>query len=533
MPATKYERIKRAVVFHPFLFAIYCILGLYSQNSSQVPLAWVWRPLLFILVVTGFIYFPILKKFGDHGYAGFVGTLFLNWFFMGYMYRYLLETSSFWHTAFGGLLALLIVSLPIYLLTKRRLWEKLSMRDMVTLFLNATSVVLIIFPLWTTAGILLRGTEDVKMVKTIQSGFEVSLNKTSTPDIYIIIVDGYGREDFLQDVYGYDNSGFVTFLEKNDFYVASHATSNYPQTQLSIPSLLNLQYLNDAVRALEHTDDRMGLYELVQHPIIRDLLHEQGYTFMALPSASLSTQIRDADVFFDVTGIDINEFEAFLLSSTVAGVAVESWGVKLPVMGYDLHRRYTLFTLETLREIPSMPGPKLVFAHIMLPHPPFIFDKNGNYSPPDRPFYMGDGSFFPGTPEEYQHGYTGQMSFLNDELENVVSDILARSEQPPIVILQGDHGPGSMFNLEEPLNPCLKERYSILSAYYFPDGDYNSLYESITPVNSFRVILNKYFGADLELLEDRNYYSTWSDPFNFIDVTEDAQSCEMITKQSP
>ena len=38
---------------------------------------------------------------------------------------------------------------------------------------------------------------------------------------------------------------------------------------------------------------------------------------------------------------------------------------------------------------------------------------------------------------------------------------------------------------------------SILNAYYFPGGRYEGLYEAISPVNSFRVVLNTFFGAKL------------------------------------
>ena len=69
-------------------------------------------------------------------------------------------------------------------------------------------------------------------------------------------------------------------------------------------------------------------------------------------------------------------------------------------------------------------------------------------------------------------------------------------------------------------NTDLVERMSKLNAYYFPARKYEGLYGKITPVNSFRVVLNTYFGANLELLPDRSFFSTWSEPYHFIDVTD-------------
>ena len=516
------NKTRRIFVFHPFLFAIYSVIGQYSQNASQVPVSWISRPLAFLILITILVYVYLQKTFKDHEYAGFVSTLFLNWIFMGHLYRLLLERSSFWRTSLGGFCAFLLISVPLGFLASRWVWNKLSGRKAITTFLNVTSLALIIFPLWITINILYNGNRQIRLIREQKAQFKVSLENPSksVPDIYLIIVDGYGRVDFLQDVYGYDNTQFVAFLKEKGFYVADHATSNYPQTQLSLSSMLNMQYLNASVDEFGDTSDRTALYELVQHPIIRQLMENQGYKFVALPSATLVTQIRDADIYFNLTTSDINEFEAFLLSSTVLGVAVESWGVDLPVMSYELHRKYILFSLDKLREVPDIPGPKFVFAHVMVPHPPFIFDRDGNFILPDGPYIMWDGSFFPGTKEEYQKGYTDQVTFLNQKLIEIISDILARSANPPIIILQGDHGPGAFYNMLELDNSCVYERFSILNAYYFPNGDYQLLYPSVTPVNSFRVVLNRYFGAQLDLLEDRSYYASWSSPYLFTDVTD-------------
>ena len=103
----------------------------------------------------------------------------------------------------------------------------------------------------------------------------------------------------------------------------------------------------------------------------------------------------------------------------------------------------------------------------------------------------------------------------------MIDRLLANSSEPPVIILQSDHGSGVGLSTESAAETDMHERMSILNAYYLPDrkGD-SPLYQSISPVNSFRVVLNTYFDAGLELLPDRSYYSTWSEPFKFIDVTD-------------
>jgi hypothetical protein len=65
----------------------------------------------------------------------------------------------------------------------------------------------------------------------------------------------------------------------------------------------------------------------------------------------------------------------------------------------------------------------------------------------------------------------------------------------------------------------IQERLGILNVYYFPDQDYTALYPAISPVNTFRVVLNQYFGADYPLLPDRHFFALMRQPYRFLDVT--------------
>jgi hypothetical protein len=95
-----------------------------------------------------------------------------------------------------------------------------------------------------------------------------------------------------------------------------------------------------------------------------------------------------------------------------------------------------------------------------------------------------------------------------------------------VIVLQADHGPGMYLDWETQANTCLRERFSILNAYYLPKkysppgkNAAGMLYLGITPVNTFRVVFDGYFGADLPRLPDRSYYSNWANPYEMNDVT--------------
>jgi hypothetical protein len=80
-------------------------------------------------------------------------------------------------------------------------------------------------------------------------------------------------------------------------------------------------------------------------------------------------------------------------------------------------------------------------------------------------------------------------------------------------VLQGDHGPGSRLKHEDFFRTDLRERLAILNALRIPAAGAGVLTSAISPVNTFRVVLNSYFGAGLPLLANRSYFLKWSQPY--------------------
>ena len=113
--------------------------------------------------------------------------------------------------------------------------------------------------------------------------------------------------------------------------------------------------------------------------------------------------------------------------------------------------------------------------------------------------------------------------FITRRIERAIDRILAESPEPPIIILQADHGSGWKLDMGRADRTDHQERMSILNAYYFPGRRYDQLSDTISPVNSFRVVLNTFFGGRIELLPNRSYYSSWPEPYRFIDVTSKVQ----------
>jgi hypothetical protein len=155
------------------------------------------------------------------------------------------------------------------------------------------------------------------------------------------------------------------------------------------------------------------------------------------------------------------------------------------------HINRQLFILDQLPRLTSIPEPKFVFAHLIVPHVPFVFAADGSIL--TDPGYYSNELYEPVDREHLVQGYLNQVAFIDNQIVEVVRQIIEHSSPPPIIVLQGDHG------LEN------ENRLTILNAYYLPENGSAGLYPSITPVNTFRYIFNTYFDGQYELLPDTSY----------------------------
>jgi hypothetical protein len=55
---------------------------------------------------------------------------------------------------------------------------------------------------------------------------------------------------------------------------------------------------------------------------------------------------------------------------------------------------------------------------------------------------------------------------------------------------------------------------TILNALYLPEVVLHQA-DTTSPVNTFRLIFNQYFGAELDILDDVSYISSYSAPYDF------------------
>lgn len=531
------RKVFRSPFLTPFLVVSYPILSLLASNLGEVDPSHGVRPWLAGISATFFLVLVLRWIMGGWERASLAGAGFTLLFFAyGHVYG-LLQGRQFLGLEVGRhryLLAITVILTALWfwycLRPTRRAQGVLS-------FLHLTLLVSMLPPL------IRLGSDQIALVLSRSSPPGGSLPSGvrpegqaggKLPDIYYIILDGYARDDVLLEKFQFDNSGFLEALRQRGFFIAEQSRSNYSQTVLSLSSSLNTTYIGDLLPDLDPgSEDRKPLVEKMKHSSVRTFLESNGYRTVAFETGYSSTQIKDGDRYITVDlsldkglqasrfGLTLTPFESLILESSLGRVIfdlhiLEKLGVPSTVLdtGYRLHRARVLTTLHGLKSLPDMEGPLFVFAHVIAPHPPFVFGSHGELVPQEGPFSIQDGDRFPGERETYLHRYTGQVRFLNEQLLQVVDRLLAGEEPTPVILMQADHGSGVDLVWEDPGSSDLEERLSIFNAYLIPGVDEDLLYDSITPVNSFRVVLSTLFNADLSLLEDVSFHSTWSSPYD-------------------
>ncbi len=517
--------VRGAVVVHPFLFAVWPVLFIYSRNVEWVRFSQTWTAMLGLLG-TGLLLLLLLTAILRNWMkAGAVLSLLLILFFSyGHAYNFLWrDRATYAPTAESlGLMvawALAFVGGSALVLRIQNHWRE------ITAILNAMAAVLVAASVFSIGDYMLREPQSrVGQFEAVDNAGTESVPTDLLPNIYYIILDSYAREDLLEEAYGYDNSEFLSFLTEQGFYIAGRSQANYAQTELSIASSLNLDYLDELVWLVgSESGARRPIEDLIQRSFVTAFLEEHGYAIVGVTSGFNATDLKGSDVHVQA-GRVWNEVEVGLLCSTPIPWLAFTGKVFDP---YAVHRQKILFALDHIADTADFPGPQFVFAHVLAPHDPFVFDENGNAINPQHLYDLRVGNQYDEHGqllEQYVQGYTGQLAFISSKIKSSLENLIARSSRPTIVILQSDHGPGGPFDLEDPGSARLKQKMTILNAYLFPDRDYANLYQEITPVNTFRVILNQYLGTDLELLEDESYYSTWSHPYRFVNVTDIVRS---------
>ena len=484
---------------HPYFFTLIPLLLAYLPGVAKMPLPdfmLALSALLLLVFILAQLFTWIYKnpQKGSLAASAVILGLFCFGYVLNYGYalkaRHMMSFSQdrlylLWGLLFAGILS--------------GLWFVRLLPDFVTSACNIASVALV-------------AVLTLVYVPSVMP-WQAPTARQNLPDIYYIVLDAYDREDMLSRYYGFSNQPFLDALRQRGFYIADKSCTNYAIGVFSLASSLNLDYLNKLPMPTPQTaTDYNAVGSLITDNRAARLLKAKGYRYIQINSWNTVSGPL-ADLSFSVPQED--KLLTRLLTQSILAPSFRKSSTPQPLQ----QRRHILNSLAALRQVPAMRGPKFVFAHLVSPHPPFLFDANGNFPPQPKK----KRNQWPRVKE-----YTAQVAFINGQLLQIVDGILssAAHTEPgrpaPVIIIQGNHGTKFSGYLGEATwpTPFVRERSSILNAYYVAPALRRFLTPDITPVNTFRFILDHYLQYHLPYLNNQIWFQSTLNPYRLKDVTD-------------
>ena len=500
--------IKKAI-FLVILFALHPIIFVYSINLNEVSFLYT-IPALFISLILGFTIFWTSKFFLQNLLKRGILTaasLLILWNFES---LYALITKREFKYIYFMIGMFLMYGLFVFLLVKTK--NKNTLKNIYTLTISPI-LVLIIFNLISIFSNSGQPSDEVVFVTDNREMPQLHQNNAdSFPDFYLIILDEFATSKTIEDDFGHILED-QNFFKNEGFFVAQNTKVRYADTGWSLPTLLNLAYFSDPLnqetywncvrsrnRVCSHEEEKFRqansmLYKKWGDNFLMKYLKHKGYFINVFEGVSkfipVKFELADRHVSPRFVGtFDISKLNKLIGFDIINPFTVELINNSLFKLPYSYFN--DVYITKHLIEVLKSPliernQPQFTLAHIVCPHPPYVFDSKGNIKPMFHNL------------QNKKNAYLEQYLYILNEIKEVVRKIKKQSNNEAVIVIQSDHGPRPhMANLPE-----YDQAFDIFNAVYFPDGDYKNLYDSIGQPNTLRVVLNKYFDDNFEMLLDK------------------------------
>ena len=483
---------------HTFLFSLFPIMFFFQGNLHEIPFGDVIFPLFLSISIT-FLSWVILRKFIGSQRSGLIISLIIMSFINLGNIRFFISdnpTESLQSSVEGQILVsiLLLVNVIgiIYFLKKHKLDAKTSIANVISM----TMIGVLIFSITSFS---ITTADDNSLANLSDIPVQIS-DVENKPNIYFIILDEYAGFIQLKNDFNFDNSNFSIELEKRDFFVGTESFSNYPNTSLSVPSIMNMIYLDFIPDKLGKDSKNIRVVEkMINENNVMKILQANDYKITTLDGVVgriPNTYLADITLCSSIFDINPDIRKNFAL------VYVPIVGLQELVFSEVIRNKLecSFSALIDFNEDPK--NPDFVVAHLRFPHSPYIYDSFGNsVSINDR----GD-----------KNAYLEQLKFANKKTLEIIDSIQERSSENIIIVIS-DHGYRPYINWENPTIDDYIRGFNILDAYYLPGEE---KHEKIAPVNIFRTIFNSYLEMDYEILDDRQIWYSEEWVFDHDDVTD-------------
>jgi len=494
-------------IIYPILISLMPILFLYQDNMREIPIQDIVTPLVLSIAIT-FVSWFILKYFFNIRKVS-VGISFIIILLIIFSHvRIFFANNEDMNLQFiGSNIILMPIILSVGIIGFIFLYKKNIPTETTSIF-NVMAIVVILF---IGSQLTIYFINDDSQISSFSEFVKIPIIQSDVvdkPDVYLLVLDAYSGDITLERDYNFDNSKYKNELRDRGFVVQDYTYSNYPNTNLSMPSIMNMVYLDSIAERLGgDSRDVTGMREIRNENNAMKIFKENDYniiTFFAGANAAASKELIDERLCGSFLDLSPELQRAFVymyfpLSYTRA----------LFFDNYQYDRLECTFS-TVLNFDKKDDNPLYMHIHILLPHPPFVFNSDGERVEHKYTKDIFDASL--------RDAYLEQTIFANKITIEMIDSIQQRDDSA-VIIVMSDHGGRLGVNWDNPTEMDYYRALNNISAFYFP-GHEGDIPEKIASVNTYRVLFNTYFNTDYEILEDRQMWYVPERPWDQTDVTE-------------
>ena len=481
--------------WYVFLLPVFFVLHGYVENFGFISVVDCIVLCLYYLFLTAILWaisYLVFRKGRKASLFAFCGMCF--YFFYSTVHTFLKSNDSLRLVSRHGLLLSTAIAFFVVLL----IYLKRSNKNFykITFFLN-----LLLF-LYIDVDLILGVSKSLSHQKNSLSVYHFSTandyKKCDTckkPNIYLLLFDEYPSSLALKESYGFNND-LDSFLLQKNFNLQKKSRSNYNFTPFSMASLLNMSYLSGIQNVKAVTpEDYLRTYELIKEGSVMRYLDIQGYdirNYSIFDLAGHPTLIKQSLLPLNTMLISERTIIPYLRRD-IGWIFINRFPLNIFFKNHfleELKNNEKIISLVKSTSAEHKDRPVFVYAHLELPHAPYFFNQYGQPRDSKRVYE----EFVGKVPVLVTH-YLDYVVYTNTRIRELINTIL---EHDPggVILLLGDHG----YRPAGKSDP--QKLFQNMNAVYMPDKNYNGLYDSVTNVNEFRILLNKLFNQHFELLKD-------------------------------
>ena len=501
----------RTAALYPVLFAAYPVLFLWSQNLAEADLGDVLLPLLFSMAAAALLTIVLGLILRDiHKAALILTPVIIGLLGYGHATRLsqAIHVPGFVQQAAWA--AAIVVAIVLAFRLSRRSLEQLggALTWIAAILIAVTLVQIVPYQLTSTSS-----TSD----SAEEPGFATTTDAPKR-DVYWFIFDRYGSDRALDLLYGIDND-LTPWLREQGFRVLDNAHPNYVRTNLSVATSSQMTHILDmpGVPGPDETSQQFLTAMTKSSAVVRQFkaLGYRSFNIGSWFSATRSSPLADVNLHTPAP----DEFTASLIEASAVPAILRAVGAgTLSVR--TRHWENNQYGLAAVAGVMDEPGPKFVFTHILLPHPPYVHASDGHFLT-DEEMQGRDGETL----------FRDQLTYTNTRIREIIGGLLDLPEdRRPIIILQADEGPETpeyrktrrtTWDWEKASTEDLEIKFGILNAWYVPGDRQVGLYPELTSINTFPLMFRDYFGLDYSLREDRVFGLTnYARLYDLVEVTD-------------